>query len=139
MNIGAAPAGTMMSQSAGPYDPRLLQQQMEFAELMAPYGPREKEIERQQAYADQLRDTKAPEMRGNARIQTAANPLEFLGASAQRTVGRMKGDEASGGRKRMVDDLVDELRRRRMGDSGGGNISSFMPELPNVPELPGIG
>jgi len=40
-------------------------------------------LKEQMAQAQALRDVPAPEMRGNGRVQTAANPLEFIGRGIQ--------------------------------------------------------
>jgi hypothetical protein len=50
----------------------------------------------QMARADALRNTASPEMRGNGRVQTAANPMEFIGRGMQQWEGRKRANAIEG-------------------------------------------
>lgn len=51
-------------------------------------------LQKQLQQAQMLQRTPMPEMRGNSRVQTAANPLEFLGAGMQQYAGMRQGQAA---------------------------------------------
>jgi hypothetical protein len=72
------------------------------SEILSEYGPEEIEAMMNLERANQLRNTPAPEMRGNSRIQTAANPLEFAGNLAQRYVAEKEGFPGSIGQLRTM-------------------------------------
>lgn len=78
---------------------------LRLAEELAPYGEEERDISRQQKMVDELRGTTAPEGRSYAGVYKAANPLEFLGAGANRYVGQ---------------EMQKELDKRRLENVGGG-------------------
>ena len=91
-----------------------MEQWAELAEMMGPLGDQERDIERQQTFADQLRGTKAPTGRAETgRVFTAASPLEFLGAGAQQYAGMKKGEELEAGRKGISGQMANNLRTWR--------------------------
>ncbi len=61
---------------------------------------------KQQQQAQMLQQRPGPEMRGNGRVQTAANPLEFIGAGLQQYAGMRKEKQATG--------KLDELRKQQL-------------------------
>lgn len=102
-----------------------------------------KSLEAQLATAQQLRQDamNGPEMRGNVRVQTAANPLEFLakgvqGYRAGKDIKDIQGkqDELLGqttaGRKA----FFDALRRKKSMPSGIQDIG-FDPDSIQAPNL----
>lgn len=50
-------------------------------------------LAKQMQQARMLQQQAGPEMRGNSRVQTAANPLEFLGTGLQQYAGMRQGKE----------------------------------------------
>lgn len=56
--------------------------------------------------AQMLQQRAGPEMRGNGRVQTAANPLEFVGAGLQQYAGMRKEKAAQA--------QMDALRKQQM-------------------------
>ena len=46
------------------------------------------DLQQQMKMANELRNTKSPEMYGNGRVMVAANPLEHLGVGLQRYAGQ---------------------------------------------------
>lgn len=88
-------------------------------------------LSQQMKIAEQLRYHNKPEMRGNGRVQTAANPLEFLFAGLE---GRKAGKELEALRKQQ-----DEL----LGKQVAGRTSFFknlrgrrQPPVPSVTPAP---
>jgi hypothetical protein len=61
---------------------------------------------KQQQQAQMLQQRPGPEMRGNGRVMTAANPLEFVGAGLQQYAGMRKEKQAL--------DKLDELRKQQL-------------------------
>ena len=90
-------------------------------------------LEKQRTLAEQLRYRNAPEMRGNARVQTAANPLEFLVSGIQGYKAGKELDEI----KKKNDDLLQqqvsgrkafyEALRRRSANAGQPQGLGMMP------------
>lgn len=67
-------------------------------------------LAQQIAQANALRNSPGPEMRGNGRIQTAANPLEFLAKGMQEYKTTKELKEL---RKQQQDALQEQVRGRR--------------------------
>lgn len=63
-------------------------------------------LQKQLTQAQMLQGTQMPEMRGNGRVQTAANPLEFIGAGLQQYAGKRRGDAAQA--------QIDALRKQQL-------------------------
>lgn len=61
---------------------------------------------KQQQQAQMLQQRPGPEMRSNGRVQTAANPLEFIGAGLQQYAGIRKEKQAL--------EKLDELRKQQV-------------------------
>jgi hypothetical protein len=84
----------------------------------AAYGGQERDLDRQQKLADELRGEAMPGMRGNSRVQTAANPLEFAATGLSRIGGQMKSDKIGLDQKAMFEERLRKLRED-MGASQG--------------------
>ena len=80
----------------------------------AAYGGPERGLDRQSKMADELRNEAAPGMRGNSRVQTAANPLEFAATAVNRIGGQAMSDRTEEKRQAMFE----ERMRRLRGDMG---------------------
>lgn len=63
-------------------------------------------LQKQLEQARLLQGTPLPEMRGNGRVQTAANPMETIGALIQQYAGMKKGRE--------LESKADALRKQQM-------------------------
>lgn len=63
-------------------------------------------LQKQLVQAQMLRGTPMPEMRGNGRVQTAANPMEFIGAGLQQYAGKRRADAAQS--------QIDALRKQQL-------------------------
>lgn len=61
---------------------------------------------KQQQQAQMLQQRAGPEMRSNGRVQTAANPLEFIGSGLQQYAGMRKEKQALS--------KMDELRKQQL-------------------------
>jgi hypothetical protein len=83
-------------------------------------------LDKQMSIAEQLRYHNKPEMRGNGRVQTAANPLEFLVSGLE---GRKAGKELDALRKQQ-----DELLKQQV----GGRTTFFKNLRRRKPQVPGI-
>ncbi len=59
------------------------------------------QLAKQMQQAQMLQQRPGPEMRGNGRVQTAANPLEFIGAGLQQYAGIRKEKDL----QKKLDDL----------------------------------
>ena len=85
-------------------------EQAQIAAMLGTYGDTQEvtALEKQMAAAEALRMA-APEMRGNGRVQTAANPLEFLGKGIgdYKLMKQRKANDASQGeiRKRIGENV----------------------------------
>jgi hypothetical protein len=82
----------------------------------AGFGGRERALDRQSQMADELRNAPMPGMHSNARVQTAASPLEFAAAGLSRVGGQAMADRTEAKRQAMFDDRMRRLR----GDIGVG-------------------
>jgi len=71
---------------------------------LAPMG--EQQAQQTQQQAQMLQQRPGPEMRGNGRVQTAANPLEFVGAGLQQYAGIRKERQAA--------EQLDALRKQQI-------------------------
>lgn len=80
----------------------------DLAKLAALSGISEEEamLAKQLQQAQMLQQRQGPQMRGNGRVQTAANPLEFVGAGLQQYAGMRREKELMG--------KMDELRKQQM-------------------------
>jgi hypothetical protein len=90
--------------------------------LFASYAERGEQLDVEQDRADVLRETPGPQMYNAGRFKVAANPLEFLGAGAQRGVGEYQANKVATGREAMASQkeqalqkLVAEILRRKTG------------------------
>ena len=90
-----------------------MRQQIRLAQILAPEGTEERDIARQQAYADELRKTKMPGGRSAGNIYRAANPLEFLTAAIQQGQGEGAQSPLETRRQDSVKRLLDELDKER--------------------------
>lgn len=63
-------------------------------------------LQKQLAQAQMLQGTQMPGMRGNGRVMTAANPLEFVGAGLQQYAGKRQAGAAQG--------KIDDLRKQQL-------------------------
>ena len=87
---------------------------MDYLTSQGALQPQVQEIARQRALAEQLRKTPLPGMRGGGgRVQTAANPLEFLGALGQQGVGAYQGQQADVGQKALDLDSANAFNKQR--------------------------
>ena len=69
---------------------------MEYLVTMGGMQPEAEDIARQRKTVDMLRDqSQMPQMRGNSRVQTAANPLEFLGSIAGQGAAAYRENDAN--------------------------------------------
>jgi hypothetical protein len=89
----------------------------------AAFGGQERDLDRQQKLADELRGEAMPGMRGNSRVQTAANPLEMLATGLGNIGGQMKSDKLGVEREAMFKKRMDLLR-----DDMEASRSRFGPE-----------
>lgn len=97
-----------------------MRQWAELASQLGPLGDEERDIERQQKYADVLRQGKAPQGRQVGNVFVASSPLETLGGLAEKGVGMM-GDK--------------ELAGQRAGVTGkmkGALLNTAYPQLPEM-------
>ncbi len=83
------------------------------------FGNRDTSLyEDDQARGAALEDTEAPGMRRMGRLYQAANPLEFLGAGAQRYRGRGMQDDARAAREKIAEQLAQSSALRGEFDLG---------------------
>lgn len=104
------------------------QMMLEYLMQMGELQPEQAAIARKQALVDQLRQGGAtPGMRGNSRLQTAANPLEFLNSVGSNYLAQ-KGTNEIG----TMSDKYGATRRQKLKDL---NARMFpQPTLPEGPE-----
>lgn len=90
-----------------------MRQQIRLAQILAPEGTEEREIARQQAYADELRKTGMPKGRSAGDVYRAANPLEFLTAAIQQGQGEGAQSTLQTRRQQSMDRLLASLEEER--------------------------
>jgi len=120
-NFGPDPGGPSMggmppppqAPLAGARDPQMGAVKMALGQ--AAFGGQERDLDRQQKLADELRSEAAPTMRGNSRVMTAANPMEMLATGINRVGGQLKSNALGGERKKMFDDRMERLRNDMSG------------------------
>lgn len=86
----------------------------------AGYGGQERGLDRQMKMADELRNTATPDMRGNSRVQTAANPLEFAGAALKQIGGQRMADRTADKQQQMFEERMKRLREDMTASRGLG-------------------
>lgn len=84
------------------------------------------QLDKQQAYADKLRDTGIPEGRSVGNVYVAANPLEFLGAGMRQYQGQKQTENIFDQQKQ----LQNEMMKRRMEYLKGGVNPAMQPTPP---------
>ena len=91
--------------------PEQMQQWLRLAESLGPLGDEERDIDRQQKYADALRDTdEFPEGRHAGRTFVAADPLEGVAGLAKQYVGQEMGRRLGDRRKGVSDEIKWAIR-----------------------------
>jgi len=86
----------------------------------AGYGGQERGLDRQMKMADELRNTATPDMRGNSRVQSAANPLEFAGAALKQMGGQRMADRTADKQQQMFEERMKRLREDMTASRGLG-------------------
>jgi hypothetical protein len=85
--------------------PEQMMQWMKLSQMMGPLGDQERDIDRQQKYADELRRTKGPEGRQTGRLFTAAKPIEHLAGLANQAAGIYAGKALEGQRSGVTEGI----------------------------------
>lgn len=94
-------------------------------------------LDRQMKTAEALRYGAGPEMRGNSRVQTAANPLEFLASGIDRYQGGKELERLRAQQNTMLDDATEARRRYYELASKGGKLPSLRPQRPEINGIAG--
>ncbi len=108
------------------------QMMMDYLLEMGAMQPEQEELARKRATVDALRgmSQQSPGMRGNGRMQIAANPLEFLNQGLQGYAAKQMGGEADATGK--------ALKQRRL-DSLGAMRKQWMPQQADTGIVPPAG
>jgi hypothetical protein len=101
------------------------QMMMDYLLEMGAMQPEQEELARKRAMVDQLRgmSQRSPEMRGNGRMQVAANPLEFLNQGLQGYAAKTMGDKA---------DVTGREQKQRRLEALGNMRKQWMPQQPGI-------
>ena len=89
-------------------------------------------LDRQMKTAEALRYNNMPEMRGNSRIQTAANPLEFLASGIQSVQAEKELRRLRSEQTQMLHDTT-EGRKLYFKMLQSGMLPSSRPQAPTGP------
>lgn len=88
----------------------------------------------QRAQAEALRDTPTPGMRGNYRVQSAANPLEHLSASLNRGIGARRVKDTN---QRIEEALANMGQNRQTAAQGAARAMGQLQQQVPGAQVPG--
>jgi len=110
------------------------QMMLDYLLEMGAMQPEQEELARKRATVDALRgmSTRSPDMRGNGRVQVAANPLEFLNQGLQGYAAKQMGGETDAAGRAMKQRRLDSLGKLRQswGQPAAGAGAYGAPEDP---------